>query len=145
MKKVYLASSWRNEDQPRMVELIRSWGFDVYDFRNPTEGNQGFAWAEIDPDWQQWSPLHFRFAVNNHPRAIEGFKLDKQALISSDIVVLLLPSGNSAHLEAAYHSGSGGTTLVHMPQPSEPELMYGLLTEITTTTDELEFALRLLK
>lgn len=32
---LYVASSWRNRYQPRVVELARAAGLDTYDFRNP--------------------------------------------------------------------------------------------------------------
>ena len=35
MKKVYVASSWRNPIQPAIVALLRGHALDVYDFRNP--------------------------------------------------------------------------------------------------------------
>jgi len=35
--KFYVASNWRNQYQPRVVELLRLMGHEVYDFRNPTE------------------------------------------------------------------------------------------------------------
>ena len=40
--KIYMASSWRNADQPRVLRMIRELGHDVYDFRNPAPGNEGF-------------------------------------------------------------------------------------------------------
>ena len=56
MSKIYVASSWRNERQPILVEILRANGHEVYDFRNPKEGDNGFHWSEIDEDWQQWTP-----------------------------------------------------------------------------------------
>ena len=40
--KIYLASSWKNTDQPDLVEALRNAGHDVYDFRNPTPDDAGF-------------------------------------------------------------------------------------------------------
>ena len=50
--KLYVASSWRNLNQPTVVELLRKCGHEVYDFRNPAPGDNGFHWEEIDPDWE---------------------------------------------------------------------------------------------
>ena len=33
--KIYVASSWRNERQPDVVQALRNAGHDVYDFRHP--------------------------------------------------------------------------------------------------------------
>src|SRR6266700_2939532 len=60
MARIYAASSWRNEDQPFIVEQLRRAGHEVYDFRNPPNGVGGFAWSQIDPDWQSWSARRYR-------------------------------------------------------------------------------------
>lgn len=39
MKKIYVASSWRNSHQPAVVQALRADGHDVYDFRNPAPGD----------------------------------------------------------------------------------------------------------
>ena len=59
------------------------------------------------------------------------------ALKWSDVVVLLLPSGRSAHSEAAWHCGQGKPVIVHSPEPCEPELMYKMYNAITEDEDEL--------
>jgi hypothetical protein len=33
--KIYVASSWRNAEQPEIVGLLRDLGHEVYDFKNP--------------------------------------------------------------------------------------------------------------
>ena len=40
--KIYVASSWRNEYYPEVVEKLREAGHEVYDFRNPPSGDPGF-------------------------------------------------------------------------------------------------------
>lgn len=40
--KIYVASSWRNAYQPQVVDALRKEGNEVYDFRNPAEGDNGF-------------------------------------------------------------------------------------------------------
>lgn len=130
-KQIYVASSWRNTYQPIVVDAIRDRGWDVYDFRNPEPNNHGFHWSEIDPDWKLWSAIKFRNALN-HRIADAGYKLDYDALNASDICVLLLPAGRSAHLEAGYCIGQGKPVIVMIPEPVEPELMYKLATRICT-------------
>lgn len=49
IKKFYLASLWRNPNQPQAVQMLRDAGHEVYDFRNPPHGSPGFAWSPIDP------------------------------------------------------------------------------------------------
>lgn len=39
--KFYVASSWRNIEQPGVVAMLRHSGHEVYDFRNPPHGRGG--------------------------------------------------------------------------------------------------------
>ena len=45
--RIYLASSWRNPRQPEVLAALRADGHEVYDFRNPAPGDNGFSWREI--------------------------------------------------------------------------------------------------
>ncbi len=40
--KIYVASSWRNERQPAIIERLRAEGHNVYDFRKPAEDGAKF-------------------------------------------------------------------------------------------------------
>ena len=73
--RIYLASSWRNPHQPAVLSALRAAGHEVYDFRNPAPGNEGFSWADIEPTWQSWDAARFREALR-HPIANEGFDCD---------------------------------------------------------------------
>ena len=44
MAKVYVASSWSNEYQPRIVAFLREREHEVYDFRNPKRKTD-FRWS----------------------------------------------------------------------------------------------------
>ena len=121
--KIYVASSWRNNRQPDVVKFLRNLGYDVYDFKNPKLGDNGFHWSEIDPNWQNWTPDEFRKALN-HPMAKDGFKSDMSALEACDLCVLVTPCGRSAHLELGHANGRGKHTVILMEKPEEPELMY---------------------
>jgi hypothetical protein len=42
--RIYVASSWRNEaKQQATVLALREAGHEVYDFRHPAPGNEGFG------------------------------------------------------------------------------------------------------
>ena len=58
-RKIYLAISWRNEQQQDLVQLIRKHGHEVYDFKNPSPGNIGFAWSQIDDAFSKLKPEDF--------------------------------------------------------------------------------------
>lgn len=124
--KIYLASSWRNPLQPAILQLLRSYGHEVYDFRNPAPGNTGFRWsdcAQPGKNWQDWTPDEYRAALQ-HPVAVEGYGHDIGALRACDACVLLLPSGRSASWEFGYAMGQGKPGFVLQLDKIEPELMY---------------------
>jgi len=132
---IYVASSWRNLLQPAIVHALRGCGHDVYDFRHPAPGDDGFAWSAIDPKWEQWTGSQYREALR-HPLAVKGYALDKRALDRCDAVVLVLPSGRSASWEHGNAMGQGKRGYVVMFDTCEPELMY-LEATIITTMNEL--------
>ncbi len=88
--KIYLASSWRNNKQPETIKHLRDHGYKVYDFRNPISGNHGFHWSDMSDNWKHWDKKTFRDNLT-HPIAIDGFKLDFNAMQQSDICVMLMP------------------------------------------------------
>lgn len=126
--KIYVASSWRNDYQPDVVRALRAVDHEVYDFRNPATGgpegapDSGFAWSEIDPNWQKWTVEQYVAALK-HPTAVRGFDADFNAMKWSDACVLVMPCGRSAHLEAGYFVGANKPLLI-LASEGEPELMY---------------------
>lgn len=138
--RIYVASSWRNEQQPNVVEQLRKVGHDVYDFRKPFHGDSGFSWRQIDSDWENWSPRKYRSLLLTHPVASHGFVSDLRAMQWADTCVLVLPCGRSAHLEAGWFCGAGKRCIVLLAE-SEPELMNLLATDICLSMDEVIEAL----
>ena len=136
MKTTYVASSWRNLHQPQVVNDIRNAGLPVYDFRNPTPGDDGFSWSSIDPNWQKWSTDEFKLGLK-HPLAVDGLKRDIDALESTLALVLVLPCGRSAHLGAGYAVGMGIPVVAYLPEAQEPELMYAMFNLIASNMEEL--------
>jgi hypothetical protein len=109
--KIYLASSWRNPFQQHVLKVLRQHGHEVYDFKHPKPGDDGFSWGDVAEKWQGWDPVGFKEGLN-HPIAEAGFKSDMDALKWCDACVLLLPCGKSAHLEAGWVSGAGKKTVI---------------------------------
>lgn len=140
MAKIYLASSWRNEQQPEMVKYLRALGHLVYDFRNPVP-NTGFAWSEIDPAYKAWSARAYRNALLSHPRAAQGYMSDYRAMEWADTCVLLLPCGRSAHLEGGWFAGRGKQLIIRTRDGEEPELMALMANAICVNDLEVAMAL----
>ena len=140
--KIYVASSWRNEErQQAVVKRLREIGHEVYDFRQPTEGDNGFHWTEIDPNWKQWTPAEFRNHLLSDPIAESGFAKDFAAMEWADAFVLVMPCGRSAHLELGWAAGARKPTIVLLSD-GEPELMYRMATHICVDLVELDAAMR---
>lgn len=135
MANIYVASSWRNSYQSEVVRALRNMGHDVYDFKNPRPGDNGFQWAEIDPDWQKWTPEAYREALN-HPAAERGFHSDLDAMKWADTFVLVLPCGRSAHLELGWACGQKKRTVVLLDR-MEPELMVKMADHICLSLREV--------
>ncbi len=127
--RIYVASSWRNTTQPKVVGELLALGHRVYDFQNPPKGT-GFAWSQLDSEWRSWSPEQFSRALE-HPLARRAYASDAGAVEACDLLVLVMPCGNSAHTELGMAIGAGKKTAVLMPErdrfqwhaPLEPELM----------------------
>lgn len=141
MRRIYVASSWRNHYQPLVIEALRTAAHDVYDFRNPRVGNHGFHWSEVDPAWETWTPTTYHEKLQ-HPVSQAGYALDWGAMQGADTGVLVLPSGRSAHIEAGYFVGAGKELHILMLDRQEPELMYLMATSICLSIDDLVVRLK---
>ena len=134
--RVYVASSWRNEIQPVVVAALRADGHEVYDFKNPAPGDNGFGWRQLGGrPREEWDADYYATTVLDHPVAARGFELDMAALRACSACVLVLPCGRSAHLELGWAAGQGRLTVVYMPKLDEPELMYRMCDYVETTLD----------
>ncbi|MFQ5472472.1 MAG: hypothetical protein ACE5FA_06270, partial [Dehalococcoidia bacterium] len=120
------------------VRFLRDRGYEVYDFRHPSSGDNGFDWSEIDSLWKEWDVRAYVWALG-HPTAKRGFKTDMDALKAADVCLLVMPCNRSAHLELGWAVGSGRRGLIWIPDgtPIEPELMYGMCSVITTSLDDV--------
>lgn len=147
MRKIYLASSWKNKQQPEILAMLRAEGHEVYDFRNPAPGDTGFSWKQCQMEWGEKIDMHdmalYVRHIADNDAAHSGFKLDRDALHWCDTCVLLLPCGRSAHLEAGYAMGQGKETFILLNKEGfEPELMYLLGDHICETPGDLLVAMR---
>ncbi|MBQ3743346.1 MAG: hypothetical protein II858_05775 [Bacteroidales bacterium] len=136
MAKIYVASSWRNPYYPEVVAKLREAGHEVYDFRNPPHGGNGFRWTDIDENAPEWTFEQYAEGLH-HPKAERQFQADLEALEWADTCVLVLPCGRSAHTEAGWMAGRGKKVVVYIPKMEEPELMYRLFDKVVDNTYDL--------
>lgn len=139
--KIYLASSWRNDLQQAAVGLLRKYGHEVYDFKNPAPNDKGFAWSEIHDAWQRWTAKEFIQALK-HPISERGFAFDFNAMKEAEACILFLPCGRSAHTEAGWMKGAGKKVFVVTLDGQEPELMYKLFDGVFDGLPDLIFYLK---
>lgn len=139
-RRIYVASSWRNPDQPGIVAGLRADGHEVYDFRNPAPNNTGFSWRKIRPEPPPWSAESTR-EVLEHDVAERGFQLDFEAMLWADTIVMVQPCGRSAALELGWGCGARKHTFALLADGQEPELMLKCADVLCTSYTELAEAL----
>jgi hypothetical protein len=141
--KIYVASSWRNTYQQQVVAKLRELGHEVYDFRgggdgwSPADGQGGFGWKSIDPQWENWSPFEYVEALK-HPLAVQSFDRDMNALKRCDACIFVTPCGPSASMEMGWAVGAGKLVAAYMPAIREPDLMVLMAPVITNYWSGIE-------
>lgn len=145
MARIYVASSWRNEQHDDVVAQLEGIGHQVFNYRRPWFRDSGFKWEQINDvqigvdvrDWQSWPAYVTQDVLTTSAVAAFGFLSDFRGMQWADTCVLLLPSGRSAHMEAGYMAGQGKRTVVYLRDGEEPDLMHLLATDLVTNFDEL--------
>jgi len=127
--KIYLASSWKNKESVlEMAVLLREEGHEVDAFCDE-ENRVSFNWSELtgimNKEGLDLTELDAKDMIN-HWRVQEAFKEDKKFLDWADVVIMLMPCGRSAHLEAGYAVGCGKKLyIVGGFEKGEFDVMYG--------------------
>jgi 8-oxo-dGTP pyrophosphatase MutT (NUDIX family) len=134
--RIYVASSWRNEQQQSVVAQLRAEGHTVYDFKNPAPGNHGFGWKQCTDEPPPWSAVATR-AVLESKTAVDAFAFDSGAMRWADAIVMLQPCGRSASWEAGWGAGAGKLTITLLADNQEPELMVKLGDHICVSIEEV--------
>lgn len=141
---IYLASSWKNGQViTNLAKLLRAQGFQVDAFTDGSTGRHVFHYKDL-ADAEQ---LNAMTALENE-QVQKAFEEDRKWLDGSDVVVLALPSGKSAHLEAGYAVGKGKKLIIlqldYFPE-GEFDVMYGFADLVTEFYDEVVDRLRLIR
>ena len=120
--KIYIASSWKNSSWLLSIaSLFRSWGHEVDLFCDESSKRFVFCFSQID----NYETLTQQTALQE-PMFQKAFCEDRKWIDWCDVVVMILPCGNSAHLEAGYAKGAGKRLyIVGDFQPGEFDVMYG--------------------
>lgn len=133
----FIASRWRNKatvlDFARKIEakgktvynFIEGDGsdYELKDMEEKYEPEEFMKMFESIPDWQ------------NSKAIKEIFKVDIDALKDSETVLLLLPAGKSAHVEAGVSYGMGKRTIL-IGEQKEAEPLYMIFDEMYGSIDQ---------
>ena len=133
--KLYVASAWRNATSALAMQnaLLRA-GHEVDCFCDDTGDRYVFHWQEITEEIRELNARTFL----SHPQAIRAFEEDRKWLDWADGVVMVLPCGNSAHLEAGYAVGCGKWLGIFGDLTGgEFDVMYGFANIVTDDLPEL--------
>jgi hypothetical protein len=137
--KVYIASSVKNHSKVVWwTHLLRTNGHLVFSFieQGPNTVNYGLDF----PDLKCLNVTDFL----KHPTVSDAFNRDKFGLQWAETILLLLPAGRSAHLEAGYALGLGKRLYVFQSKwpAGDLELMYNLADGLYSRPEEVLNALR---
>jgi nucleoside 2-deoxyribosyltransferase len=135
---IYLIGSLRNEAVPKIANVLREHGHEVFD--------QWYgAGPNADDCWQAYCKnkgFNYKEALADHG-AQHVYKFDRTFLDSSDTVVLCLPAGKSGHLELGYALGAGKRGFILLDgEPDRYDVMYNFATGVVFSIEELLSALQ---
>jgi len=120
--KIYLASSWKNEQIiVPLADMLREKGHEVDCFCDPSCGRFVFSFREIG-NAEELNAIN----MLETKQAQKAFQEDKKWIEWCDMLIMVLPCGNSAHLEAGYAKGIGKEVLIVGSFPNgQWDVMYG--------------------
>lgn len=104
--RIYLATSWKNPEQQRIVADLRARGHEVFDFRNPPNNAPLKTWKHILSNPSDASPEEQRAALS-HNDAVEAFVGDMRAIRWSSVLLAIGPYGKDTCIEIGYAAALG--------------------------------------
>ncbi len=118
--KIYISSSWKNRDTVRQLAVkLREYGHEVYDFTDPNcRKTPGIPPEKIPVEFNP--AIHKYSEYINKPEWKQVVMENKQAIIWSDFIILLLPCGSDSHADWALGVGLGKRSVV-VGQPCKGE------------------------
>ena len=122
IKKIYIIGALKNDNIPKIAAALRP-TYDVFD-----------QWITPGPEADQFLFQYAKQRGWNYKEALtcfaarNNFEFDKRHIDSSDIVVMVMPAGKSAHLELGYAIGMGKEAhILFDAEPDRFDLMYNFV------------------
>ena len=129
----FIASRWRNRDNVRLLsKKLREKDFSVYCF---IDEEQSLNDPNEDPE-EEMKKFETIVDWRNNPAVKAMFDGDMNALRDSETLIMLLPAGKSAHMEAGAAYGMGKKCII-VGEQKETESLYFIFNEWHPTIEEL--------
>lgn len=130
----FVASRYRNKPEVlRLVHALQEKGKKVYSFIESDASQKHVGTVDGDAE-EQMRLYEARENWQQDPAIQEIFESDMQALRSSDALLLLLPAGKSAHMEAGAAYGMGKKCIL-IGEQKETESLYLIFNEFYQTIE----------
>ena len=130
----FVASRYRNKPEVlRLVHGLQEKGKIVYSFIESDVSQKHVGTVDGDTE-EQMRQYEKREHWQNDPAIKEIFETDMQALRNSMTLILLLPAGKSAHLEAGVAYGMSKKCIL-IGEQKETESLYLIFSESYPTID----------
>lgn len=117
--RAYLASSVKNPAIERVMEEVGNLGVDYLDWYHDEDPTAWERWFKNIEGWEWWSTAeHVQFMAHEQMRHIAD--CDYAEMDRCDVGVLVLPSGNSSHMEIGYMIGQGKPCAIYFAEGGKP-------------------------
>jgi nucleoside 2-deoxyribosyltransferase len=137
-KTIYVIGSLRNLEIPKIEIQLRAIDYEVFDDWYSPGPEADDYWR----DYEKGRGSSYRMALKGYA-AQHIFEFDKTHLDRSDIVVMVMPSGRSGHLELGYAIGKGKEGYILFDhEPERFDVMHCFATDIFFSLEELMEHLR---
>lgn len=129
--KIFIASPWKNKDQvEKLVEDLQARGHEAHSF---IESGANLLSGEPIEDYMKMFNEALKNWQQQDERVSKIFNSELATLKECDVVVLLLPAGISAHLEAGIAYGWGKKVVLIGPI-AKPEIVYLIFDKVYIDT-----------
>ena len=142
-KKIYIIGALKNAEITNIAAELRP----KDNYSNRVEYDVFDQWITPGPEADQYLFEYSKKRGWNYKEALtcdaakNNFDFDKRHIDSADIVVMVMPSGKSAHLELGYSIGMGKEAhILFDKEPERFDLMYNFV-----PVDNIHFSVESLK
>ncbi|HBI25635.1 MAG: hypothetical protein UT41_C0001G0247 [Candidatus Wolfebacteria bacterium GW2011_GWC2_39_22] len=124
--KFFIASPWKNKEQvEELTQELEQLGHTAYSYVQ--SGSNLLTGKPIEDEMKEFSQALTNWKIDDRIGKIAQSEI--QALRESDIVILLLPAGDSSHMEAGIGYGMGKRMVLIGPV-EKPEIIYTLFNHV---------------